>query len=128
MTTVLVYSNNVFLLVLTYGLVDDHLANVTQTVFYDTEQICGANYCPGTTVDMNPNLKPPPEERIHLITGIFLGCMLAASILTAFGLDPLTRYLSSKNYRKPAKTEQFVDLGIIKHVLEAEPDYQVANY
>ncbi|XP_044732459.1 UNC93-like protein [Chrysoperla carnea] len=66
--------------------------NLTTQLFYDTEAICGSNFCPDVTVAVNPNLKPPSEEKVNLISSIFLGCMIMASLLTAFGVDSLKRY------------------------------------
>ncbi|XP_012282873.1 UNC93-like protein [Orussus abietinus] len=54
---------------------------------------CGPNFCgPTSDASDNPNLKPPPAERIHLISGIYLGCMVLASLIVAFGVDNLARY------------------------------------
>lgn len=64
---------------------------MSKAILYNTEEICGSNFCPGVTVDINPNLKPPSDDKIHLISGIFLGCMAAASLLTAVGVDSLKR-------------------------------------
>ncbi|XP_058794594.1 UNC93-like protein [Phymastichus coffea] len=55
-------------------------------------ELCGSNFCGAASATENPNLEPPPIERIHLIAGIYLGCMVAASLIVAFGVDSLTRY------------------------------------
>lgn len=57
----------------------------------NVKDICGANFCPGITVDINPNLEPPAPEKIQLISGIYLGCMVAACLIVAFGVDSLSR-------------------------------------
>ncbi|GLV46431.1 uncharacterized protein CBL_20770 [Carabus blaptoides fortunei] len=44
----------------------------------NVEDICGANICPNITIAENPNLEPPVKEKIQLISGIYLGCMVAA--------------------------------------------------
>jgi hypothetical protein len=55
---------------------------------------CGANFCgvSDTDEDQNPNLQPPAVERIHLISGIYLGCMIVACLMIAFCVDSLSRY------------------------------------
>ncbi|GLV32405.1 uncharacterized protein CBL_00886 [Carabus blaptoides fortunei] len=58
----------------------------------NVEDICGANFCPGVTIAENPNLEPPAKEKIQLISGIYLGCMIAACVIVAFGVDSLSRY------------------------------------
>ena len=50
---------------------------------------CGANFC--GAVEANPNLEPPAPEKIWLISGIYLGCMVAACLIVAFGVDSLSR-------------------------------------
>ncbi|KAJ8676200.1 hypothetical protein QAD02_011986, partial [Eretmocerus hayati] len=52
-------------------------------------ELCGANFLGASE---NPNLEPPPAERIHLISGIYLGCMMLACLIVAFGVDSLDRY------------------------------------
>lgn len=58
-------------------------------------EICGAKFCPGVNADVNPNLQPPDPSKIHLLTGIFLGCMIAACLIIIFGLDSVKRYVTS---------------------------------
>ncbi|XP_072760653.1 UNC93-like protein [Anoplolepis gracilipes] len=54
---------------------------------------CGANFCGVSDIeDENPNLQRPPIERIYLISGIYLGCMILACLIIAFGVDSLFRY------------------------------------
>jgi hypothetical protein len=55
--------------------------------------ICGASFCPRTAAEAaNPNLHPPETSKIHLITGIYLACMIAACLVVAFFVDPMRRY------------------------------------
>lgn len=62
------------------------------TVSVDVGQICGANFCPGlSTADDNPLLTKPDSSQINLLSGIFLGCMGAAVLLVAFGVDSASR-------------------------------------
>ncbi|GLV38064.1 uncharacterized protein CBL_01745 [Carabus blaptoides fortunei] len=44
----------------------------------NVEDICGANFGPGVIITENPNLEHPAKEKIQLISGIYLGCMVAA--------------------------------------------------
>jgi len=53
---------------------------------------CGANFCGVSDTGENPNLQPPAVERIHLISGIYLGCMIVACLMIAFCVDSLSRY------------------------------------
>lgn len=69
---------------------------------------CGANFCGVSGIeDENPNLQRPPIERIYLISGIYLGCMILACLIIAFGVDSLFRYNSafiSRSSTKHTKT------------------------
>lgn len=79
------------IVVLSYG-IDTVATNVTLNSSVVAE-ICGANFCGASDAeDENPNLQPPPIERIHLISGIYLGCMIVACLIIAFGVDSLSRY------------------------------------
>lgn len=67
----------------------------------NVNELCGARFCPGgVSAAVNPNLVPPEMSKIHLLSGIFLGLMISACLLVAFGVDSLQRYviLSSKTY------------------------------
>lgn len=56
-------------------------------------ELCGARFCPGgVSAAVNPNLVPPEMSKIHLLSGIFLGLMIGACLLVAFGVDSLKRY------------------------------------
>uniref|UniRef100_A0A1B0CLI9 UNC93-like protein n=1 Tax=Lutzomyia longipalpis TaxID=7200 RepID=A0A1B0CLI9_LUTLO len=58
----------------------------------DVSAICGSNFCPSTVSAMeNANLRPPEPRHIHILSGIFLGCMIAACLAVTFGVDSLTR-------------------------------------
>lgn len=62
-------------------------------------EICGAKFCPGINADVNPNLQPPDPAKIHLLTGIFLGCMISACLIVIFGLDSLKRYVVCSSHQ-----------------------------
>ncbi|XP_055586539.1 UNC93-like protein [Uranotaenia lowii] len=55
---------------------------------YDT---CGANFCPVATTD-NANLARPPDSEIYEISSIYLACIVAAVVIIALFMDPLSRY------------------------------------
>ena len=82
---------NVSLTVLSYG-IDSVVSNVTLNSSVVAE-ICGANFCGVSEKNENPNLQRPPVERIYLISGIYLGCMILACLIIAFAVDPLSRYI-----------------------------------
>lgn len=65
--------------------------NTTTELLDNIENICGANFCPGVVAAANPNLKQPPVSKIHLIAGIYLVCMILASLIVAVGVDSLNR-------------------------------------
>lgn len=69
----------------------DSIRNVNESVLLKVGELCGGNYCPGVSVNDNPNLEPPEPEKIQMLSGIFLLCMVAAFLLTLFGLDSLKR-------------------------------------
>ncbi|KZC14684.1 PREDICTED: UNC93-like protein [Dufourea novaeangliae] len=86
-----VWGNLISSAVLSYGMD----AVPTNTILNSTivAEVCGANFCGATSGDAeSPKLDRPPEERIHLISGIYLCCMIAASLIVAFGVDSLSRY------------------------------------
>ena len=88
--------------VLSYGK-DNEAAVAASTAVADTANVtlnasllaahCGAQFCGAASAAENPNLEPPPPERIQLISGIYLSCMLLACLIVAFGVDSLTRYV-----------------------------------
>ncbi|XP_030757292.1 UNC93-like protein [Sitophilus oryzae] len=58
----------------------------------DSGDICGANFCPGTSLEAVPNLTPPSPSKIQTIAGIYLACMIVASLTVAFFVDSVKRY------------------------------------
>lgn len=74
------------------------LYNISSTSKKHVAEICGAKFCPGVNADVNPNLQPPDPAKIHLLTGIFLGCMIAACLIIIFGLDSVKRFVSYINF------------------------------
>ncbi|XP_015108923.1 UNC93-like protein [Diachasma alloeum] len=84
-----VWGNLISSAVLSYGMEATPVTlALNSTIVAET---CGANFCKAKATE-NPNLAPPPAERIHLISGIYLGCMVLASLIVAFGVDSLSRY------------------------------------
>lgn len=55
-------------------------------------KLCGAEFCPGVTAALNPNLAPPDSSKIQMLMIIFLGMMIGASVLIAVAVDGLKRY------------------------------------
>jgi hypothetical protein len=51
---------------------------------------CGANFCSASSAD-NENLARPPDHEIYLISSIYLSCIVAAVIIVALFMDPLSR-------------------------------------
>jgi hypothetical protein len=51
---------------------------------------CGANFCSASSSD-NENLTRPPDHEIYLISSIYLSCIVAAVIIVALFMDPLSR-------------------------------------
>ncbi|XP_032691668.1 UNC93-like protein isoform X2 [Odontomachus brunneus] len=84
-----VWGNLISSAVLSYG-VDTVTTNMTLNSSIVAEN-CGANFC-GVSGMKNTNLQSPPVERIHLISGIYLACMILACLIIAFGVDSLSRY------------------------------------
>lgn len=83
-------------IVLSYG-IETVTSNVNVTLNSSVViEKCGANFCGVSSVkDENPNLQSPPIEQIYLISGIYLGCMILACLIIAFGVDSLSRYNSA---------------------------------
>ncbi|KAM0724765.1 UNC93-like protein [Formica fusca] len=90
-----VWGNLISSAVLSYG-IETVTNNVTLNSSVVAEK-CGANFCGVSGIeDENPNLQRPPIERIYLISGIYLGCMILACLIIAFGVDSLSRYDRSR--------------------------------
>lgn len=54
---------------------------------------CGVDYCPNSdAVAENPNLERPPQEKIILIIGIYVGFMLLGALIAGTYVDSLKRY------------------------------------
>ncbi|XP_006607128.1 UNC93-like protein [Apis dorsata] len=86
-----VWGNLISSAVLSYG-IDVVPTNITLNTSVVAE-VCGAKFCGATSASNNSsNLERPPEKRIYLISGIYLCCMIMASLIVAFGVDSLTRY------------------------------------
>ncbi|EFN62792.1 UNC93-like protein [Camponotus floridanus] len=85
-----VWGNLISSAVLSYG-IETVTRNVTLNNSIVAEK-CGANFCGVSDIDQNPNLQRPSVERIYLIAGIYLGCMILACLIIAFGVDSLSRY------------------------------------
>ncbi|KAJ8940390.1 hypothetical protein NQ318_009820, partial [Aromia moschata] len=54
---------------------------------------CGANFCSAAT--NNDNLNRPDDKEIYEISGIYLACIIAAVIMIALVVDPLSRYVQT---------------------------------
>uniref|UniRef100_A0A1B0DFH8 Uncharacterized protein n=1 Tax=Phlebotomus papatasi TaxID=29031 RepID=A0A1B0DFH8_PHLPP len=66
-------------------------ANSTAYLLRDVSTICGSNFCPNSANAMeNSNLRPPDPRHIHILSGIFLACMVTACLAVTFGVDSLT--------------------------------------
>lgn len=85
-----VWGNLISSAVLSYG-IDTIVTNVTLNSSVVAET-CGANFCGVSAEIENPNLVPPPVERIHIISGIYLACMILACLIIAVAVDSLSRY------------------------------------
>lgn len=64
----------------------------------DVGEICGANFCPGIDAAVNPNLQRPDQNKIQILSGIFLGCMIIACLSVIFGVDSLKRFVCCVPY------------------------------
>lgn len=69
------------------GTIDEAVSFVRANV----SNICGARFCPGVGATDNPNLEPPAQLKIQLLSGIFLALMVCACLMVAFFTDSLER-------------------------------------
>uniref|UniRef100_A0A182UG67 UNC93-like protein n=1 Tax=Anopheles melas TaxID=34690 RepID=A0A182UG67_9DIPT len=71
----------------------DELGNGTGGSHHDDSNLesCGANFCVVETSN-NANLQRPPDSEIFEISAIYLSCIVAAVVIIAVFLDPLSRY------------------------------------
>ncbi|CAH0546899.1 unnamed protein product [Brassicogethes aeneus] len=53
--------------------------------------VCGANFCVMSNLN-NDNLERPADSEIYEISSIYLACIVAAVVLIAIMVDPLSRY------------------------------------
>ncbi|CAG9855697.1 unnamed protein product [Phyllotreta striolata] len=65
--------------------------------------LCGANFCVNT-INSNDNLERPADKEIYEISAIYLACIVAAVIIIAVVVDPLTRY-GEKQGRRASQPE-----------------------
>lgn len=93
-----VWGNLISSSVLSYGEATTGFVNETIRAIEEADlhenvaKLCGAEFCPGVTAALNPNLTPPDESKVRTLMLIFFGMMVAASILIAVGVDSLKRY------------------------------------
>ncbi|KAK7864566.1 hypothetical protein R5R35_007335 [Gryllus longicercus] len=81
----MVWGNLVSSLVLSHGESSPTNASV--------QGLCGVDFCPNSDAAKdNPNLERPPQEKITLIIGIYIGFMLLAALIAACYVDSLKRY------------------------------------
>ncbi|XP_043464457.1 UNC93-like protein isoform X1 [Leptopilina heterotoma] len=83
-----VWGNLISSAVLSYGMEVKETENILNSTV--VSEICGAQFC--GIVEANPNLEAPASERIWMISGIYLGCMIVACLIVAFGVDSMSRY------------------------------------
>ena len=58
----------------------------------ETWKSCGSNFCPSIDKQKtNPNFERPSDENVYTVAGIYLACMIFASLLVAFGLVSVKR-------------------------------------
>lgn len=88
-------------------------ANLTQNL----ENKCGANFCPGlaSSPDDIPELTPPSQAKINLITGIYFFCMVVAVLIIAFGVDKISKYRTNKNKTKAVASGWRLLVVTLKH-------------
>lgn len=65
---------------------------------------CGSNFCQ-SQLDSNANLERPDDSEIYEISGIYLGCIVAAVIMIALVIDPLSRYGEKQGRRNSQQPE-----------------------
>ncbi|XP_047504327.1 UNC93-like protein [Pieris napi] len=82
-----VWGNLISSLVLSSG---DNQAAVTAINATMIPEICGANFLP--SADAAEALQRQPYEKIQLLSGIYLACMVAAALMVAIGVDSMERY------------------------------------
>lgn len=72
--------------------VTDEMGNGTGGSHHDDSNLesCGANFCVVETSN-NANLQRPPDSEIFEISAIYLSCIVAAVVIIAVFLDPLSR-------------------------------------
>ncbi|KAL3268484.1 hypothetical protein HHI36_007595 [Cryptolaemus montrouzieri] len=76
---------------------EESIQNVTslvvdQTALLGNDKICGADFClANVNKSSNPNLDRPESAKIQLISGIYLICMVLASVIIGLGLDSMQR-------------------------------------
>ncbi|XP_075978023.1 UNC93-like protein [Anticarsia gemmatalis] len=106
-----VWGNLISSLVLSSGNNTAALTSVNETMI---PIVCGANFL--ANADEQTVLTPQPPEKIQMITGIYLACMVAATILVAVGLDSMTRYDSCRKNKNSSSSGFALLVATLKHL------------
>lgn len=90
---VLSYGETAAVLYDDYDNINESISAVTfDELSKNVAKLCGAEFCPGVTAALNPNLASPDDSKIQMLMMIFFGMMIAACLLIAVGVDGLERY------------------------------------
>ncbi|XP_052873170.1 UNC93-like protein [Anopheles cruzii] len=91
-----VLGNLISFTVLSYGATVDgnETRSIVQSLSVNVSSTCGANYeAPSENAAQGAiDLQRPDAGQLNTLTGIFLACMVAASVSVAIGVDSLKRY------------------------------------
>jgi hypothetical protein len=66
-------------------------SNHSLTYSEDELDLCGAHFCVAE-VHESANLQRPPDDEIFEISMIYMSCIIAAVVIIAVFMDPLSRY------------------------------------
>ncbi|XP_049873745.1 UNC93-like protein isoform X2 [Pectinophora gossypiella] len=96
---------------------DDNEAAVTSLNASQIPELCGANFLP--SADAHKALLHQPPEKIQMLVGIYIACMIGAVIVLAVGVDPMDRYKTKES--KTTTTSGLALLTVTVKLL-AEPN------
>ncbi|GBM49573.1 UNC93-like protein [Araneus ventricosus] len=85
----------------------------------ETLMQCGVNFCGRSPDIVNPNLKPPSEEKRYTLTGIYFALVVIAGFVILFIMDPLdgnTSEAGNQDCNKKPRLSAGLLIATLKHM------------
>ncbi|GIY34334.1 protein unc-93 homolog A, partial [Caerostris darwini] len=106
--------------VISYYVLKENSSNGTETAVSDeTLMQCGGNFCGKSSDTINPNLRPPSDEKRYTLTGIYLVFVVLAGFVILFVMDSLdddSQERDNKVEKKKTKLSANLLIATLKHM------------